>query len=357
MKRFIIFLIFVVFSTFYAYSDENEPAIAYKNIKGKWFVLDRKGNTIFTSDSIVDIYSFKEGLIKVKIKDGGQIRWAFLNSKGNILFKLDYDIVGDFCDGLAVVANYTDSTRTAGKFGYINKRGKLEIPMIYDEALSFSEGLAYVMNNEKRGYIDRKGEMVIALENAVGYFFKNGVTAISNMRYKVGYMNKRGELVVDFKFDDPVDFSEGFACVASEEAYGYIDTTGEFVIKPEYRDCKPFNQGLAWVAKLNEKYELKWGVIDRFGKVLIEFDFDDALPFYEGMAAVKKDKKWYYIRVDGEKAFDKDFDIVSNYKYGLTFAGNARKKLFGMLDKAGNFVWKINNPVSIVDLRFNKRLM
>ena len=53
------------------------------------------------------------------------------------------------------------SIRVDNKWGYINKDGKLVIDYLYDKAKSFKEGLAPVCINNKWGYIDLKGNVVI----------------------------------------------------------------------------------------------------------------------------------------------------------------------------------------------------
>ena len=48
--------------------------------------------------------------------------------------------------------------------------------------------------------------------------------------YKYGYINTKGEQIVECKFDDACDFSEGFARVKKDGKWGYINTKGCFVI-------------------------------------------------------------------------------------------------------------------------------
>ena len=61
-----------------------------------------------------------------------------------------YDWAWDFSQSLACV-------EVNDKWGYIDTKGNIVIPAVYDDAYSFSQGLAAVKVNGKWGYIDTKG--------------------------------------------------------------------------------------------------------------------------------------------------------------------------------------------------------
>ena len=60
-----------------------------------------------------------------------------------------------FSEGLAMVERND-------RVGFVDKTGALVMPPSYDNADSFSEGLAPVEINDQRGFIDKKGNVVIA---------------------------------------------------------------------------------------------------------------------------------------------------------------------------------------------------
>ena len=55
--------------------------------------------------------------------------------------------------------------------------------------------------------------------------FKEGFSAVKKDG-KWGYINTKGEQIVECKFDDARDFSEGFAAVKKYGRWGYINTKG-----------------------------------------------------------------------------------------------------------------------------------
>jgi hypothetical protein len=53
-------------------------------------------------------------------------------------------------EGLAII-------KVNDKFGFIDIKGNIVILAIYDYADDFSEGLTYVKVNDEHGYIDKRG--------------------------------------------------------------------------------------------------------------------------------------------------------------------------------------------------------
>ncbi len=81
--------------------------------------------------------------------------------------------------------------------------------------------------------------------------FKDGYAAVSKydgFRLVYGFINKKGELVIDCKYDYADYFYEGLARVKNEKGLeGYIDTTGKLVIDFQYSYAGGFKNGVAHV--------------------------------------------------------------------------------------------------------------
>ena len=61
------------------------------------------------------------------------------------------------------------------KRGFIDKTGKVVIPIQYDDALNFSDGLAGVKQNDKWGFVDKAGKVVIPFQYDDVRGFENGM--------------------------------------------------------------------------------------------------------------------------------------------------------------------------------------
>ena len=142
-------------------------------------------------------------------------------------------------------------------------------------------------------------------------------------------------------FDGVSDFSEGLASVQKDGKRGYINTKGEQIIECKFDYADDFNEGFAAVQK-----DGKWGYINTKGEQAIECKFDDACYFSEGFAGVSKDGKCGYINTKGcsvifdeskneIEVFDKAIDRSNNTFY-LSRLGDK----FGLLDENFNAIIK-----------------
>lgn len=119
---------------------------------------------------------------------------------------------------------------------------------------------------------------------------------------KYGYVNMKGEIVIRPQFDLATEFFEGVAAVNTNGKWGYIDKTGKTVINPQFDFAAKFSEGLAAVMNGHE-----WGYIDNTGMLVIDLKFDFALPFSNGLGIVKVGKKWGCVDKTGQYKNDLAF--------------------------------------------------
>lgn len=193
------------------------------------------------------------------------------------------DIRGPFSEGLAAI--WRDN-----KGGFIDETGTVVIPPQFTGGVGkFSEGLANVGMGAKWGFIDKTGTVVIPLQFVYASYFTDGLArvlvkeSVSPFR-GWSYIDKTGKIVIPNNFA-AFSFSEGFAVLQTEEGgkMGYIDKTGKVVIPPQFADAMSFQEGLA---AIRTEKEGKWGFIDKSGKVVIPPQFRSAGSFSEGLASV-----------------------------------------------------------------------
>jgi len=66
-------------------------------------------------------------------------------------------------------------------------------------------------------------------------------------KFKWGYIDKEGYLVIDAIYDDGRNFNEGLCVVRKGGKWGYINRQGKEVITPEFKAAWDFKEGLARV--------------------------------------------------------------------------------------------------------------
>lgn len=189
--------------------------------------------------------------------------------------------------------------------GYINKNGEIILKQKYNFALRFNGNYAIIQaKNLKYGVIDKKGNIVIEpryedLKNLSENF------VIYKKDGKFGYIDILKNAVSNASFEDIKEFKEGLAAAKKEDKWGFINKKGEFIIKPEYYDVASFSEGLAAVS--NSKHTTS-GYINKKGKTVITFTNNALEPkkFINGLApAINKDEEaCYYINKRGKTVID-----------------------------------------------------
>lgn len=111
-----------------------------------------------------------------------------------------------------------------GKWGFYDGM-KTVIEPAYDEVFCFHDGLASVEIDEKCGYINEKGDVVIPLEYETAMSFSEGLAAVTK-RDKFGYINKENTVVIPFEYDAATVFVDGEAKVKKDGKWGTISLDG-----------------------------------------------------------------------------------------------------------------------------------
>jgi len=272
-------------------------------------------------------FSDDRGAVMSKDND----KWGFINKDGDLIIKPIYDDVFSFSYGLAGV-------EINNKWGFINKDGEISIELIYDKIGLFSEGLAYAEIDKKKRFINNKAELVFEVDN---YYevssFSDGLVRFFNFdnttsKVDMGFFNKIGNLVLDVsQYNMVQDFSNGLAMVRigeypNEYKYGFINKKGELVVDLLYDDARSFSEGLALV-NIGGLGIGNWGFINKKGKVVIEFDYFLGKSFSEGLAGMLLSKlngnvplqENVFINKNGESilTFEDGIWIESPFKNGL----------------------------------------
>ncbi|MBV9957180.1 MAG: WG repeat-containing protein, partial [Acidobacteria bacterium] len=116
---------------------------------------------------------------------------------------------------------------------------------------------------------------------------------------KLGYMDRKGAVVIEPQYDDAWEFSEGLAYVKAGNRRGVIDRSGKMVVELTQVDfASPFTEGLASVQTGGT--QPRRGFIDKTGKLVIAPQFDSVESFGEGLAVVMIDRKYGFIDKTGK---------------------------------------------------------
>lgn len=209
------------------------------------------------------------------------LNYRLVNTSGEILTKSKFKKIGYYSNGLA-------SAKLNNKFGFIDMNGKVVIDYIYDLAMPYRDELALISQNDKLGFIDVEGDLIIPVIYEEATAFINGLAAVKKDG-KVGYIDKNNITRINYLYDNLSFISEGL---------------------------------------INVKLGNKWGYIDIDGNVVIDFKYDEAYPFFNDMAYVGINNKYGYINKENKIIIDIALDFTGDYYY----------ENYGLLDLAMNYI-------------------
>jgi WG containing repeat len=229
--------------------------------------------------------------------------------------------------------------------------------------------------DDKWGYKDSLGQVVIPLRFGKAGEFHNGLAAVAtwleggkelkpldvarvrvspNRELRWGFIDQTGNTVISPQFAGVGQFSEGLAAVTRElpfggcGCWGYIDRAGKFVIKPQFDRADPFSEGLAlvWGGGFHlydpvVKAFVSMGYIDKSGKWVIKSRYEYLYynSFSEGLAPFLRNLgKWGYINRSGRVAIKPKFDWAGSFSGGL--APVLAQGVCSFIDKSGKTIPK-----------------
>jgi hypothetical protein len=307
---------------------------------GQWGYINKSGAMEITP-RFQNASDFHEGLAAVRESN----RWKYINSKGDVVIEGSFSNITRFSEGKAAV-------QIDGRWGYINKRGDFIINPKYRNAFPFSNGRAFVRSVDftEYFYIDGSDKRLqsVNMPSSIDFVedneFRDGLAMIRNQNM-FGYIDRKGNTVVDLKYAEARPFFDKLAAVRISDRWGFIDGKGNVSITPKFISAGNFGNGLA-PARANSNL---FGYVNKSGDFVISEQFELAEPFSEDRAAVLVDGRWTYIDKNGNMIAEPQFDDVRPFFNGLARVtlqvpvGESIQIHRGYINRSGQYVWYPTN--------------
>jgi len=193
------------------------------------------------------------------------------------------------------------------------------------------------------GYINEKGEFIIEAQYRKCYKFSEGYAPIYEGK-KFFFINPKGEKlkteVENFKLYNVFGmgmqgFSDGMVPIMVGKKWGYMNTNGEIAIGLKYEKALKFDNGFAVVRKNGDFF-----VINKQGEEFVVNGAIDCKHFSEGLAPFRAaDKMFGFAGTDGKTVIKAQFTSVGYFVDGLAWAKTVDRKV-GFINKKGEWVIK-----------------
>ena len=259
-------------------SDKKEYSYFKEN--GKYGYLDKKGRVLL-KPQYDRVTSFNNGIAGIK----SDSIWYFINKKGKRINSINYQEIEHLSDDLFIVAQ-------KGKKGVINSRSKELLKMEFIAVIPRIVGnYLCAMKSHEEGYklFKMNGQIFSDYQIHIGKHksildqdFNSGLIPaykIIDKKRRLGYMNKFGEIIIPLIYEYGLPFNLGQARIQKNGLYGIIDIKGNEVVPPIYKSIGKIENGYAVIS--NQKY--KKGLIDYDGNLVIPCQ-------YERLKRIKKDR-------------------------------------------------------------------
>lgn len=220
---------------------------------GKQQLIDKQGNKILTEnfDEIKQIAN--SGIIFTR-----QGKYGFMNFEGNVIMEPTYDNLKEINtdiflankEGKAGVIDLEQNEKIAFNYQNIAYNKKAGIYIADDENYqstlidsNFEIRLLGILSeiNTDSGYMKLKMEDDYKYynfkfeERNIQDILKTNKIYTSKQNGKYGFVDSKGNVVVDYIYDDATELNEyGYAAVKKDGLWGAINSNGEIVIEPYY---------------------------------------------------------------------------------------------------------------------------
>jgi len=254
---------------------DHAVAIVYKSVgdSSKMGLIDTTGRLIFPCE-YDGIYTSLIGRTYLR-----KHNWTIvLEPGGNIFRPVKYQVVYGF----------TDSTYVAkhnGKCGVIDNKENIIVPFKYKELNGCDEkGWARAVDAKGRsGFINWKGKTMLRFRKDLRYSSFNDDRAAFYKNNRCGFVDRTGKVVIEPVYQRENGFFEGFCGVSNGARYGYINKNGDTLLPIIYGYAGHFRNGYG-----NFSIHAECGLIDSTGKEILRVNGDNLYYFNDSFINITR---------------------------------------------------------------------
>jgi len=166
---------------------------------------------------------------------------------------------------------------------------------------------------KKQAWFEADGNKIFNLYQDAKPFYDD--LAAVKIDDKWGFIDSKGHIVIDNKFDAVKSFAQGVAPVAvykgTNLCWGIIDKKGHYILEPKYSDIKEASSSR--LAYQTGGMQGKWGYLDLSGNMVVSPSYSIANNFSGSYARVKQSDGYIFIGKTGNALFNKSFQFAQDF--------------------------------------------
>lgn len=214
-------------------------------------IVDRRGIVqAFFPEEAENARAIEDGVLPVLCGDG----WRYYDSAVSEFIPGSYEDASSFADGIAAVKE-NGSWKLMDRSGNTVGGAAFEDIKLYGSGEYLHDGIFVAKSGGTYGLYNQKAELTAGITcSDMDVYMGEGI-AYQDQSGKWGFLSKKGEVVIEPRFDGAKSFSGGLAAVCMDGQWGFIDSSGELVIDCQFLDTGYFTSGgLCFVSKLKGEY-------------------------------------------------------------------------------------------------------
>jgi hypothetical protein len=210
-------------------------------LDGKAGVINKNG------DTVIDFIYDRTSCIFVNNRN---IIIAAKGDKQGLIDITGEEIIGFDYNGIRYESEDVTSwiVQLNNKWGVINTSGEVILSPEYNDIIRLgdSDDFWAVQIDGSWGIINRDGtykhEPVLRMGEYYQVIDNNRIPVGINQKW--GFIDSEGDMIIEPRFEDTLGFSNGLAAVEVDGKWGFINTEGEVIIEPQFGGVRNFNEEL-----------------------------------------------------------------------------------------------------------------
>ena len=330
-------------------------------IGGRWGIIDNQLKEVLpVSYRQVRLVDAEEAFVK---NDSG---WGRIDEQGRITIIPGYGSLERITPTWLIASN-------KGQFGVITNEEVLRVPLQYEFLKYAGHGyLAYSSNGRLYGLMDSLGRKLtreeyaditvldhywvrvkkgrnFAILDTTGQMIFNPVLSATSTENKPslivrrglswGVINRKGEMLVPFKYDEIIQVNDTLLRAKWDGYYKWLDPMGNQVRRAIYDEIAPFD---GKVVKI--RHRGRWGLINERGELLAPPKFSK-LQVFKTAARGYYQGRWEFIYFDEDGAKTKVRKIVlKKQDKDVMFEEDAFLTELGFFYSTSRMLWGLKKP-------------